>query len=206
MTENDVKHCALRRKAMFEHVAAWFSLVASTSVIGCGGEVAGVNSNHGPSAGSAGSAFGLGGAATVGGTQASGTGSITFGGFTNGNTTSFGAIGSGGTTGCYVPPPDPLPEPVACSTNVLKCEPGSDSCMDGAWSRTIRSIAVDCGAYCGEFNIAVRSGCVSDMNHIILTGAMGASDCILHRIIGSSWDCSPNEGWERVYVGSCTTQ
>lgn len=104
-----------------------------------------------------------------------------------------------------------MPDP-SCSATVEACSTANsipDSCNFTPLSVTIANLAMDCGVYCGRMSVGMHSGCVAAVNPIQLTPLAPqtqeeAAACMKQRLIGTRWDCAPEEGWVSIYLGSCT--
>lgn len=104
-----------------------------------------------------------------------------------------------------------MPEPT-CSSTVHACSVDRaqlDSCNFAPLSVTIANLAEDCGVYCGYISLGMRAGCVAAVNPLMLGAVQpqtreGAEACMTQLLVGTRWDCAPDEGWVSVYLGSCT--
>lgn len=168
-----------------------------------------------------------GGAPIHGGAKSSGGNAS--GGSASGGSASGGSA-SGGTESCDAnaagsgakldlvsecpgePTLGPMPE-VACATTVETCScrgAVSNSCNFSQFSVTLAEASHDCGIYCGQMSIGMRSGCVAALNpeHFGVSAWQTpgeAETCVRQRLTGTRWSCAPTEGWVSIYLGSCTT-
>jgi len=106
-----------------------------------------------------------------------------------------------GTAGCWQPD-FPLPAPVACSGTVRDCDTGLDSCLSTRAGRALTRLAQECGMYCGELEVAFVAGCAAEWRDIIPSN--NVEPCLPNAMLGQRWTCTPENGWVRVYIGSCT--
>ncbi len=106
-----------------------------------------------------------------------------------------------------------LPSPVACSGTTQSCDTGSDACLRTSAANTLLKVAQGCGFACGDLLVGFVAGCAAWVNvleggvNADVTGAGGvdaARACFSDAVLGQRWACTPDNGWVRIYVGSCT--
>jgi hypothetical protein len=100
----------------------------------------------------------------------------------------------------------------SCTSDVEACSseggtPGS--CNFNPLSVTMAKVAKGCGVYCGSLKVGLHTGCVVDLNPVLLglltpQTASGAEDCLELRLLGTRWACATEEGWVTAFLGSCT--
>lgn len=148
---------------------------------------------------------------TLGGAMPSGGRASTGGINAGGTDTSSGGMGATDLSCPGEPGTEPMPV-LACSQTVEVCSSDgvvSGSCNFSALSATMMDVAMGCGVYCGFMSLGMRSGCVVGINQLQL-GTLapqtpsGAEDCMKLRLLGTRWNCAPEDGWVSVYLGSCT--
>jgi len=104
--------------------------------------------------------------------------------------------------GCDVPEPRPIPERDDCAVTAQACEPGQ-GCVFTPLAETLARLLLDsCDVYCGELEVGSTSGCITRVENA--TGNVGNFECVRQHLLGTRWECAPNEGMARVYLGSCT--
>lgn len=100
-------------------------------------------------------------------------------------------------------PDYPLPAPVTCSSTVLACDAGKEDCLFTSAGRAMMRLVQECRMYCGEFRVGFVAGCAAEIRDVFPTNTELAT-CLSNAILGQRWTCTPENGWVRVYVGSCT--
>jgi hypothetical protein len=103
---------------------------------------------------------------------------------------------------CDVPEPRPIPQRNDCAVTAQACEPGQ-GCVFTPLSETLRPLLLDsCDVYCGELEVGATNACITRVENP--TGNVGNLECVRQLLLGTRWECAPNEGMARVYLGSCT--
>jgi hypothetical protein len=98
-------------------------------------------------------------------------------------------------------PDVPLPAAGPCSTAIRACAKGWDECLFSAPSTTLAILAGACGMGCGEFYVGFVAGCAAEVR---AGQGILPEPCLSIAILGQRWTCTPENGWVRVFVGSCT--
>jgi hypothetical protein len=102
---------------------------------------------------------------------------------------------------CYVPEPRPIPAR-KCTSAILGCEAGSDTCLFTALSETVRPrLWQACGVYCGDLELGFRAGCIT-----LVESRVDEIECVREQLLGIRYDCAPQDGMARVYLGDCTVR
>jgi hypothetical protein len=83
-----------------------------------------------------------------------------------------------------------------CSAVALPCESISDD-RDTPFTNALRPFVYDtCDFVCGGFDLTLEAGCI--------VGVLGdVSECVYERLLGSRWECAPNDGTTFVRLASC---
>lgn len=104
---------------------------------------------------------------------------------------------------CGLPLNDPIPAGGACSDTVTHCAPGTDNCLSTALRATLVPALAACKINCGDLSVGFSAGCAT-----VLEGSGGfdsaAADCLRNTLLQARYDCVPTDGWQRLFVGSCT--
>jgi hypothetical protein len=111
-----------------------------------------------------------------------------------------------------VPTTEPIATGGTCSTTVNPCQPPVDDCLSSALKMTLWPTFNACGFYCGDFAVGFSAGCVTSVTSLLSPPSAGTDDpqwvagvaCLKNALFGARFDCVLADGWQRVYVGSCT--
>ena len=103
---------------------------------------------------------------------------------------------------CDFPVDDPIPAGGACPDLVTHCAAGTDSCLFTALRATLVPAFAACKIRCGEMRVGFSAGCAT----VLASGGMdpAAADCLRNIVFNARYDCVPRDGWQRLYVESCT--
>lgn len=104
---------------------------------------------------------------------------------------------------CALPLNDSIPAGGACSDMVTHCATGTDNCLSTALRATLVPAFAACQISCGDMSIGFSAGCATVLE--VNSGVDPvAADCLRNILFHSRYDCVPTDGWQRLFVGSCT--
>lgn len=104
---------------------------------------------------------------------------------------------------CVSPPTDRIPVGGTCSATVTVCGAPLDECLGSSLRAALEPTLVACGISCGELEVGFSAGCATSV--IVRFGPNdGQVKCLKDALFAARFDCVPADGWQRLYVGSCT--
>jgi hypothetical protein len=118
-----------------------------------------------------------------------------------------------GGSGCgHAPAGIDIPVADACPHQWTQCKVPDPAagCLDTALAATARAAIQACGASCGDLEVGFSGGCASTVVEVTRLGTGGtvthdaALACVQAYLSSTYFDCVPTEGWERIWIGSCT--
>jgi hypothetical protein len=104
--------------------------------------------------------------------------------------------------GCPIAPNGPIPAGT-CPGLVSHCEVGPDECLGAGLKAAIRPVLAQCGVSCGELDVGFSAGCATVVKNIYGSDDTVAA-CVRDQLMQFRFDCVPQDGWQRVYIASCT--
>jgi hypothetical protein len=94
---------------------------------------------------------------------------------------------------------------------VTHCLAGSSEfCGATPIENTIAPVVVDCGIYCGNIAVGFSQGCATTIMEYTPLGTIApvthdeAMACLRSFVLSARFDCVPTDGWDNLYLGSCT--
>ena len=77
------------------------------------------------------------------------------------------------------------------------------NCLSTALRATLVPAFAACKIQCGDMSVGFSAGCAT-----VLEANIGvdptAADCLRNVLFQARYDCVPTDGWQRLFVGSCT--
>jgi hypothetical protein len=120
------------------------------------------------------------------------------------------AIGADDAAMCGTPlPVETIPGTGSCSTTITRCGTSPDSCLGAELRTVLSSRLAACGIYCGDLFVGFSGGCATSIRWIVAGAVNGIAEttaklCLEKTLFASRFDCAPGEGWQRLFLGSCT--
>lgn len=111
--------------------------------------------------------------------------------------------GTGDDASCTSAPVDPIPAGGTCSPTVTSCAAPRDECRGSSLRAALKPALAACQVACGELAVGFSAGCATAL--IVRYGATDEqAACLKEALFTARFDCVPTDGWQRLYVGSCT--
>jgi hypothetical protein len=103
---------------------------------------------------------------------------------------------------CMAEQPGAVPVLETCSVSTTACLAPEQGSSGSAWSHTLFAIMQQCQAFCVEFRVATRDGCVTalefEYDPYPMPGAtsQGVIACANQALLGQRWSCVPADCWQ----------
>jgi hypothetical protein len=110
-----------------------------------------------------------------------------------------------------IPSGNPIPKGDGCSSTVTHCLAGStETCGATPIENTIAAAVAQCGIYCGNIAVGFSAGCATTIMEYTPVIALDpvthdeALACLRGVLFNARFACVPTDGWDNLYLGSCT--
>lgn len=110
-----------------------------------------------------------------------------------------------------IPSGNPIPKGDGCSSVVTHCLAGSsETCGATPIENTIAAAVAQCGIYCGNIAVGFSAGCATTIMEYTPLIALDpvtheeALACLRGVLFSARFACVPTDGWDNLYLGSCT--